>query len=327
METTLQAQIDRALAGKPRRHKPVPYAAYTAPAGEKLHRGEILKRLPHLPRAGSADNRLHIGVAGFFNFEMACTTRPSAILLLDSNPVQRVMFEGVGEILKQAATPDMFKDVYLDWVQRLPISGEERMHEMSYILSRPAWLQPQHYAYVRDLALRGRIVSAELDVVSDGERAQALGQCLQQQGLVTDSCYWSNLKDFIGVANAEVKFIGSEGAALGDHVHYESVRYRVWKPYPGPTEWNGEERRPSRWHELGEKTRPRKPSELPPFENMLRNMSAIGGPTGFHFLTTNEGQEKEADRPLIMTEGPPRHLARLAAKRAQPPSSDIAERK
>lgn len=308
-----QEQVDAVLAGIARQSRPVAEAAHAMPAREEEHRKNILTKLSGWPATkAEVPDRLHVGTAGFFNFDIAAVTRPDYILLLDVNEKQQIFWKEVVELLKQYSTPKDFLKGY--WQHFFPNGqtvsrGEDvvPIHggiALGYFM-HAHWMKGDAYQHLHRLALEGHIAAATLDLTEDKERAEALGGMLRDSGLNTDTAYWSNVASFShpkapsGEDGRHAPYLSTaaDSTVFPHNMVYNSDDfYACNASFPRTAQWNGDEHTPS--------------SELPKFERLLRNVAAIGGATGMHMFTAGINE-----RPLILTHGSPRRTAEQSKAR------------
>lgn len=309
----LQAALDNALAPTPREREPVAHGIYLAPVGEHAHRAEILRRLPELTAGKRGKARLHIGVGGLFNFEMASITRPDAILLADANPVQKQLWDYCIEVMRRTEDPASFRRQLIDVVRTSPAPQHEIDYDVEYLRGHSLpWLAPDTYRHLRQLACDGKILTAEIDLVTDRDRSEALGKFLHEKGFQTQTCYWSNITDFIGAADKKGRPLHTDGAVFEKGVKFAHARYCVAvkgrHAYAGKKAWDGQEQQ----SQLFAAPKAMAFADYPPLEQFLRNVSAIGGRKGLHFMTGNEDMEPAHPAPLMMFDGPPRRVQERA---------------
>lgn len=279
---------------------------YMAPVGEHIHRREILRELKDGLPGTHGHHRMHIGVGGMFNLEMAAMTKPDALLLLDANPAQKSFWDLFVILLKECEHPRELLGFLKHGIVQSGVSLEHKLFDLDYLFhDYPAWQQPAAYQHLRQLAQDGKILTADVDLVADRKRSEALGKFLHQKGFKTETCYWSNITDFIGASDPQGRTFHTEGAVFEPGVAFERFRYhgpKMRQQHAGRTQWDGEEKQPGLF---GIGTRTMRFEEYPPLEKFLRNVSSIGGSHGQHYMTANESIAA-ADTPLIRFDGPPR---------------------
>lgn len=70
-----------------------------------------MQGLRHLQSAHAIpkpEKSLHIGAAGFYNFDIAAITRPDFLLFLDMNPDQQIFWQEVIAMLAANPSPEGF---------------------------------------------------------------------------------------------------------------------------------------------------------------------------------------------------------------------------
>lgn len=301
------------------------------PIGEKNHRALIMHKLQARASTNVAPSpRIHVGVGGGFNFDIIGQTRPDAALLLDANSAQHVFWGRVIDLLAQCETREAFYEQYHTLSRELEMPRElvrvtpgerakllreqqsihlreENDWAMPYPNVTTAWLEPSAYAHLHRLAKAGKIASVTVDIVHDKRACQTIGRALEEQGYAVDNCYWSNIGSTL---EPNVSDIRDAVSGNGKGLAYPELTYFEHKntgnSHPSYAIWHG------------------KPKEkVPLYEQMLRNISAIGAHShSAHMLTTYTNDDYY---PLVMTDGPPRgrELHRGGSLSHQPPTSGI----
>lgn len=279
MTLTFQQSIDEAIANTPTNgsdHE----VAHSKPIMECEHRAQVMARLKKDLKHHQGPNRVHMGVAGFFNLQIAATTKPDYLLLLDYNTAQETFWHHVIDELKTAESLKDFKRYDCP-----PLTEEGFQH-------------------LKKLAHEGCIATATVDIINDRERAERLGNHLAEMELETDTAYWSNIGAYLMPGITESRR-ASNLISSTDSVHRDGTLQYPTKGF------GGVQRGTSHWD--GEETKHGKPvafEELPPYERMLRNIAAIGGTKGTHIMT----DLMEGYAPLIITDGPPSRTPKQWAK-------------
>lgn len=316
MKHDFQQFIDDALAGTPSVTQTPEYEIHHAPIQEHFDRGQMLRRLDTRP-AGERDkpNSLHIGVAGFHNFEVVGRTRPENILLLDVNPAQERFWRTVVRLLQKHETPEAFSEAFHD----LRIEGSIHCFDDAHVtetettdiegyMHGASWLNdPEQYRYLHRMACEGKIAATTIDLLKDFKRAEVLGDALKEKGLKADTCYWANINSFFRPHRAG-SFLsrndttfgeGPRGAYPTDTLVYPIYAYRVDRAEKTNQFWTDEQMQHAKIHQ---------PETLPPAEQFLRIISAIGGEHGEHYMLETKAKPY---RQMLVYDGPP---ARLPAK-------------
>lgn len=332
MDQNLQTQLDQ-LPFRKRPQKKVTDKIYAHPMAEDTHQLVILEELDKRPRP-SHPNRLHIGVAGLFNFEIAAKTRPDALLLLDYNQEQEKYWGIMIECFKKSDNIKDFGAALSKALQKeydnpeglriIQIKDFQEYFNHSY-----EWLNPETFGYFKQLAEQGKIMTATIDLAGSDTSAKELGQFIKDQNFHVDTCYWSNIGQFF-----QPHLKGQQrgdGDVFPEGLRYPKQYYDGTKCSTGRTTWDGEETvsRPI----LGERKLSFK--EFPAFERFLRNISAIAGEEGLHMLTSNRPDKQQtvslqrvdgvlslvvssttdADPKPMFFEGPPRRTPQAWAAR------------
>lgn len=282
------------------------------PIAEEGHRAQILRACSKRPAPQTDAPRVHVGVAGGFNFDVVCITRPARMLLLDNNEAQARFWHEVIGLLKECDNANDFTDriftltdtyamdrqlTYQSPAERGAVLSVDRIMALReaedsfrYYPLGAQWLEPDNYAYLHQLACDGHIAIATLDITKDTQAAQALGAAMRHAGLTTDTCYWSNIASTIepmhSMVNARESVFRRDqgGLSYGAHDYYTCKNNGI-DPEQNTVQWDGSDTR-----------------NMPLFEHMLRNISTIGADAhSTHMLANVTGSY-----PLILTDGPPR---------------------
>lgn len=286
MSDHLQPELDRLQARWRRKQKMVRDEVYAHPMAEETHQEVILDELYERPES-DVPNRLHVGVAGLFNFEIASITRPSALLLLDYNEDQERFWKMIVTALKEGEDIGAFHDRFSLLLQEQlgQHDGIRIIHPRRFVdyLSHMEWLNdPELYQYFHELATHDKIMTATVDLAGPPEASRSIGDFITRHGFHVDTCYWSNIGQFFaphlrGDIRADDGAVFADGELVYRQNYYDRTRCE------GDQLWDGEEYR-SDW--LGHEKRVDF-QKLPAFERFLRNISEIGGAHGFHMLTSN----------------------------------------
>jgi hypothetical protein len=307
---SFQEQVDAALKDVAFDGKYLAEPAHFIPIAEDEDRAEVLQYLParHIPDG----KRVHIGVGGVFNLQMAAETKPDRLLLLDANKNQPRLWYEVIALLKDnptqegfwAAMQSRFRDDALTVARGKPIKLRGAYYMRTHPLNEFS-MPEDGYRHLHQLAREGKIACAVVDLFNDRTRCAALGGLLREQELQGDSMYWSNVasgsmpEDMYPRRTLDPVF--RRGGKEPEPLEYNDMPFAGRQG--GIRKWDGEE------YPRGKKLAFEK---LPAFERLLRNVSAVGGETGTHcFLDMNDM------RPLIMTDGPPRRTPETWARREE----------
>ncbi len=304
----LQSSISHALkAGEGSGHFVRDYV-YVCPSAEYNDQAHIIRMLRKRGKP-EGDKRMHVGVAGFFNFDMAAITRPQAILLLDNNRDALRVWDVAIDTLKTCEHPRMFKDRFLaglDALQRedSTIRLQPRDYMAAYLDDDARWIKnAKAYAHIRDLAMNGAILKGEMDIVAANAAPQQVGQAIRDSGFVIDTAYWSNIGQYNspyvqGSARGSLAARLTGGQAFTGEVMFGKKGLRYRNEYfnsnsraVGPQKWDGDDYR-HRFElgalKLGKKQR-RSAEEYPPYERMLQNISELSSAKTLHSMTSNVG--------------------------------------
>ncbi len=293
MVESFQEQVDAALSDVPRASETRVGEVHAPPIQEAVQRSVTIAKLVERG-VPSGHDRVHMGIAGFFNFDIAAVTRPDYLLLLDINSQQHAFWREIISMLQTHETPKQFySDLHArlgkdpgyflcDDGQKLELRDES--HDCLFYVHNAPWVKDQDaYDHLRSLATRGRIATAEIDLVNDEARATALASVLRNGPYETDTCYWSNL----------ATFLVPRGGAKAPMNYRELIEQQFGTRTPAAA-------KPPYAAQGGSN-----------FEKFLHHVSLIGGKKGMHILCGTV-----PNQPLTITEGPPSPLASIPSARS-----------
>lgn len=178
----LQQQIDRLLPDE----APGMFDAlvHTKPVNEGRHARELRHHLRERKRPENGMANLHLGVAGFLNFDLAAESRADGLLLADINREQLRFWRSIIEMLQECPTIDSFKLAFLDrvsgngfWLDAdgnasVGVRNVEKTDQEGSPHSDPTtlfdhqyWLRDaEKYAHLRRLACDGKIATLPINL-------------------------------------------------------------------------------------------------------------------------------------------------------------------
>lgn len=312
MEQPLQAIVNDAIgpikSAGPAQHAPI----HTLPDGEARHRRQILLHLDTYPPPPH-DKSLHMGVAGYFNFDIAAKTRPSYILLMDCNENQTRFWTELFTLLKDNQSLDDFKDALAQrTVQQGFLCGdgtllEKRLGSGNAMLGLEALTREGVYDYLHTLAQKGRLACTTINLIKDKEKSQVIGRALRGDGFRIDTAYWANIGSFfhptrgVSLRSKEDDVFGQEPHEhFGQGLHYKDIGFykndalniQAWQGY------GSQEERDAITDE-----------HVPAYERFLENTSALAGLHTVHMHAHASDKIRHIHRyKLILSEGPLRRL-------------------
>lgn len=280
---------------------------YVCPKAEDTHQAHIIERVSgrQMPQSGP---RAHVGVAGFFNADIAAHTRPDAMVLIDINRHAVEVWKIAVDTLACSATPKAFRSMFMNRLdafaaQHEGIDMQPEKYIRDYLRHEAHWLKrPDAYAHLRMLAQQDRIACGVMDVLDTGTAASQLGDAIRTTGHHVDTAYWSNIGQFVApyekiprpetlsdLMAAGRSYTGDKGLFADGVLQYGTEYFCDYSPAKGPKRWNGSEsKRMLEWGPISiGRARPRRSDELPPYERMLRNISVLGGERTLHMMTSN----------------------------------------
>lgn len=158
----------------------------------------------------------HIGVSGFYNFDIGYWRKSNFVIIFDINPNQIFFLTKSIQILCQSPNRRTFVDTLIDQISDLsfsinistdksyarlkqmddsnPVVGDEIV-QLIYELNRPgSWLATDDsFDHIRKLALNDQISLFCEDIRS----IDRLGHILRQNHVVVDTLYLSNVYDWM----------------------------------------------------------------------------------------------------------------------------------
>ena len=329
---TLQAIVDKAGAAWPTAEAPLQAPIHTLPDREARHRGKILKHLDTYP-VEAGGRTLHMGVAGYFNFDVICKTRPGYVLLMDANANQQRFWEELFTLIAKNPTAEGFaKELGERLVDHKFVCADgtlldERFSHEDPMYALQSLKDEGNYAYLHRLAKDGHAAFATVNLVTEAGKCNTIGQALREAGFNTTTAYWSNIgsffhasrrgvltsrdQDMYGLESAiedkEAKFdpnlVGEPGLHYKNRGFYQADGSAAehWKGYASQEERNAMD-----------------DSAVPPFERFLENTSALGGLKTVHMHSHASDRIQNIKRfPLMLSDGPLRRLPEQIAQREQ----------
>lgn len=133
---------------------------------------QTVDRLQSLPRDPSA-HRVHIGVSGFFNYDILTARKPDFTVLLDICPQTQLIHQIASACMKRALRPADFVDAFISKVKKTtslagcffePKSSEAAIR--AELLRKNSWLsQLDSYRYIQSLDKTDRILITRGDLL------------------------------------------------------------------------------------------------------------------------------------------------------------------
>lgn len=299
MEANFQQIIDRNL--EPIQRHSVSAEVHFAPVGETRQQEEILaKWLPsHTTLASS--KRLHIGVAGGFNFSIAAQTRPEKILLLDINAEQEKFWRIIIDLLKEHATSQQFLAAFDNLLSGEHFNGIALRDNKDYPHNADWITNPDSYDYLHQMACQGNIAATTFDIIHDEHASKALREVFKEQCLYPATCYWSNIGESIQPRHlySNVSFRESAFPDMGKTHNYPARDF-----YQNGIIHSSHDSRPfsdqgiQRWDGVDEQN-------IPLYEKFMRHTSLLGNePLSVHMFTIADLQRNNLK--MMVSEGPMR---------------------
>lgn len=201
---------------------------HTFPVNEGRHRDQILAEVKRdyaaLPRERDYA-RVHLGFAGFFNFDVAALGHYDGMVLCDLNQDQIRFWNKVIELLAQYENPGAFRKAFAKCYEKIEHEGNTRSDHYFHVddvggrvqlrfqssdkmfsfsantfLSDQEWIKDaKMYRHLHDMAKAGNIAAVPLDAHSK-EQCSALGDAIAAANINSkpvklDSIYASNIYD------------------------------------------------------------------------------------------------------------------------------------
>ncbi len=211
MNESLQSQLDALFVTKPKHT--LNSEVHTCCLGEQHHIAEIL----HEVRQHKHAPGMHIGIAGFANFDIAGAAKSNAVLLCDLNQNQVLFWRSIIAMLAEHYTPDAFCRAFETQLEKpdqfhllKPEAGQEKVtlryadipnSSPTMFLDKQEWLKPSIYSHLHRLAKTGHMATVTLDIL-DREQCtalhEALGKCeLDGAAPKVGTVYGSNVFDLV----------------------------------------------------------------------------------------------------------------------------------
>ena len=176
---------------------------------------DVAKRAEIIDEHGGSEKaRVHIGVAGTFNFDVLATGKHDAAVLVDMNNNQKTFWGGMIRLLKDSPTKeDMMAHIdenaaaYFDLkdfpTHETDITGpgyKLAKMQMHNLIGDTRWVHdPASYQRIRTMALEGKLIPLSLDVFDTKaceDLASAIEACtIDGKPALIDTVYGSNIWD------------------------------------------------------------------------------------------------------------------------------------
>jgi hypothetical protein len=192
-------------------------------------RGAI-EQIPTVPQS------CHIGFSGWHNLDIASLRKSTYVIICDVNPFNKLLIEKTVEIVKKTLNRSSFVQEMCKYIkskqaedQALQRPNNERlsfslnfktdiMDEFETIekeLTRPgSWLSSDaHFNHIRSLSLQDRIVGLMINLL-DTERFQKISTLCQNNNIVIDSLYLSNISHYIHEEEKQIAYASTVRALV-----------------------------------------------------------------------------------------------------------------
>ncbi len=156
-----------------------------------------LQTFPPAPARG-----LHIGVSGFFNYDLIAARKPSHALLVDCNPCTAEIHTVLEKAISTTSDPKSCLSLFLQMIDRYPVpamyyaqAGSSKK-ELLQELSRPAsWLASQETFSTIQRFYREKRIEIWIGNLLDPKTISFLQNKIKKQQFTLDTLYLSNCED------------------------------------------------------------------------------------------------------------------------------------
>ena len=197
----------------------------------------ILRQKPLQPQS------CHIGFSGWYNLDIISLRKSTYGILCDFSPAQKSFLEQTFNVVKQSFTRQIFVEKMLAYLNspagsritfspnfnRGPIICSDQREEIKSELTQDgSWLSSDEgFKYIRNLVLKDKISVLSMDV-RDTKRFKLISKLFQDNGIVVDTLYLSNICDYM--------FKPLDKARYSDTVHALIEQNTLIIHCPAPTD-------------------------------------------------------------------------------------------
>lgn len=183
--------------------------AHAQPIGESKFRPTVINNTKNHAediRRQITKPLVHIGFAGFFNFDLIAVSRPDYAILCDINDNQAIFWNEVCNLIDSSPTPDSFMKKWMDRLIKEDSSkavklkcanGKEficRMSPKENYFQDCKWLEKENYRFLRQMVKKKKIVPVTFSI-TDVSQAQKLSDYMAQNAYEVSSIYASNISE------------------------------------------------------------------------------------------------------------------------------------
>jgi hypothetical protein len=197
-----------------------PSAALAGNSIYVLPNDQGLDRTRHIlsQQARLASRSLHIGCAGFYNFDVIAQRRSTYGLIIDTNRNYGDFFRKVTNLILETSSRHQFVDRFVKWLSSLKraerepfflpfIKGSLVEHLRQELNRAGSWLSSdEHYRYIReDIVQKGRL-TVITENMTRANTCQAIRDTVDKHGVVIDTVYTCNITDFLATLSQQSLF-------------------------------------------------------------------------------------------------------------------------
>lgn len=179
------------------------------------------------------ENGCHIGVSGWYNFNMMAMRKSSYGVICDINPKNKVFIDKTVEVLQRAKSRADFARQMIRYVREQPFDyacyfgAENEQGEVSSEMEiqnsydafgslEGSWLSnDEDYEYIRTLAVQGKIVAFTENIKATGT-FERIAKLMRDNAVFIDTVYVSNVCDYMYKDADKQDFANSMNALISN---------------------------------------------------------------------------------------------------------------
>ncbi len=189
------------------------------------------------PRHGDSQT-IHIGCAGWHNFDIMCERGSSYGLIVDFNPENAKFIEKTIESIKSSSDKKMFLENMIKYLLTLKeekrkayfhwdLQGKSLIDRVTAELVREgSWLNTDKaYKHIKKLVSEDRLIAITEDI-THSEKFSSIRKVLNENNIVIDTLYLSNICNFMRSETRESAIVKSIKHVLNDDTVFISCPKR-----------------------------------------------------------------------------------------------------
>lgn len=227
--------------------------AHAQPIGESMFRPSVLKHaIKHVEEVRQKTDKplVHIGFAGFFNFDLIVESKPDNAILCDINNNQALFWNEIFDMIENSQTSSIFMRRWADKLTKQDTSKAAVMTCKSGIqficrtsptdnyFQECKWLEEENYRFLRKMIKKKKVLAVTLSA-TDPAGAEKLSHYLAENNFEVGTIYASNISETMtpriapGMKSAVVKAKNKGDAYLDDVLNNTPLDQLIVYPVTG----------------------------------------------------------------------------------------------